>query len=60
MKKVIGLLFMGIFILASSSYAQVKPKTYSFTPFIGGYSFDSEEDLDTKPVFGMRRLPARA
>ena len=54
MKKAIYLFFISVFILASSSYAQVKPKTYSFTPFIGGYSFDSEEDLDTKPVFGVR------
>jgi len=54
MKKATCLFFISVFILASSSYAQVKPKTYSFTPFIGGYSFDSEENLETKPVFGVR------
>ncbi|RPI77686.1 MAG: outer membrane beta-barrel domain-containing protein, partial [Desulfobacteraceae bacterium] len=54
MKKVIGLFFICAFILAASSYGQVKPQTYSFSPFIGGYTFDSEEDLDTKPVFGVR------
>src|SRR5574340_520630 len=56
MKKTMNALFIFIcvFILASSAFADNKAKSFSIAPFIGGYTFDSKEDLKTRPVSGIR------
>ena len=43
-----------LFFFVSSSFAEIKVKTYSFTPFVGGYMFEGNEDLKNKPVYGFR------
>jgi OOP family OmpA-OmpF porin len=44
----------GIFIFASSAFAGVTPRTFSLTPYIGGYTFDGAQSLETQPVYGLR------
>ncbi|MFZ3208436.1 MAG: Ig-like domain-containing protein [Geobacteraceae bacterium] len=39
---------------ASSALAAVKAETFTFSPFIGGYTFDGEQHLKTRPVYGIR------
>jgi len=34
--------------------AENKAETFTVTPFVGGYSFDGEQHLMTKPVYGIR------
>jgi len=41
-------------LLASLSYAETQPKPISVTPFVGGYTFDGGQRLQTKPVYGLR------
>ncbi len=40
--------------LTSSGYAQIKPSTFSLTPYIGGYTFEGNQHLKTRPVYGLR------
>jgi len=37
----------------SSAPAQITPGSVSISPFFGGYTFDSDLDLKTKPVYGL-------
>ncbi len=43
-----------MFSFASISQAEMKPKTYSFSPMIGLYEFEGDQDLDTSPVLSLR------
>jgi OOP family OmpA-OmpF porin len=55
MKKLIP--FMVIFIivaLASSSFGQIRQGAYSISPFVGTYSFEGNQSLENKPVYGLR------
>ncbi len=56
MKKSKRLFFslIAVLILAAPCSAQIRPKTFSFAPFIGGYTFEGNEDLETKPGYGAR------
>ncbi len=56
MKKFLFLLTFLIVcgIMASNVFAQVQAGKFSVSPFIGGYSFDSDTNLKTKPVYGLR------
>ena len=48
-------LIAAVFVLVvSPAPAQIKPSSVSITPFFGGYTFDSDLNLDTKPVYGLR------
>jgi len=48
-------LLASVFVLtASPTPAQIRPGSVSITPFFGGYTFDSDLHLDTKPVHGLR------
>jgi len=48
-------LIAAVFVLVvSPAPAQIKPGSVSITPFFGGYTFDSDLNLDTKPVYGLR------
>jgi OOP family OmpA-OmpF porin len=38
----------------AAGHAEVKAGSFSVTPFIGGYTFEGNEDLKTAPVFGLR------
>jgi OmpA-OmpF porin, OOP family len=54
MRKMITLCFILIFMTVSAAYAQINPKTYSVSPFFGGYVFDGVENQDMSPVAGLR------
>jgi OOP family OmpA-OmpF porin len=45
-----GLLLIG----AATAGAENRAETFSLTPFVGGYTFDGKQHLDTMPVFGVR------
>lgn len=55
MKKIICSIGCIVFLLALSNVAsaQVRPSTFSLTPYIGGYLFDHDQDLDNGPVYGI-------
>jgi OOP family OmpA-OmpF porin len=40
-------------ILSSAAFAQVRPSTFSVTPYIGGYLFDNDQKLHNAPVYGI-------
>jgi len=44
---------MFLLILSNVVSAQVRPSTFSVTPYIGGYLFDKEQQLSNAPVFGI-------
>ena len=50
-------LFLAISLLLATvvaGHAEVKAGAFSVTPFIGGYTFEGNEDLKTAPVAGLR------
>ena len=44
---------MFLFILSNVVSAQVRPSTFSVTPYFGGYLFDKDQRLRNAPVYGM-------
>jgi OOP family OmpA-OmpF porin len=44
---------MFLFILSSVVSAQVRPSTFSVTPYFGGYLFDKDQKLRNSPVGGI-------
>jgi OmpA-OmpF porin, OOP family len=39
---------------AATAFAAVEGGTGSITPFIGGYTFEGDQHLETRPAFGLR------
>ncbi|MGV8059262.1 MAG: outer membrane beta-barrel domain-containing protein [Smithellaceae bacterium] len=55
MKKIIlFLVVMALLSVVPTGYAQVKAGSVSVTPFIGGYTFEGNQNYKTAPVFGIR------
>jgi OOP family OmpA-OmpF porin len=55
MKKIIlGAALILMLSMTASGYAQVKAGAYSVSPFIGGYTFEGNQDLDTGLAYGLR------
>jgi OmpA-OmpF porin, OOP family len=55
MKKLMQFtLIFFVILLASSTFGQIRPGAYSVSPFIGGYTFEGNMDLKTRPVYGLR------
>ncbi len=55
MKRIIlGSVLIVMLALTTAGHAEVKAGSYSLTPFIGGYTFEGNEDLKTSPVYGLR------
>jgi OmpA-OmpF porin, OOP family len=56
MKKPV--LIMNILLIlslcSSFAFAQVKPGTLSVTPYVGGFIFDKEQNLNSAPLYGLR------
>jgi outer membrane beta-barrel protein len=44
---------MFLLILSNVVSAQVRPSTFSVTPYIGGYLFDKDQKLGNAPVYGI-------
>jgi OmpA-OmpF porin, OOP family len=43
-----------LLVAAAPGRAEMNPAPYSLTPFVGGYTFEGNQDLKTSPVFGVR------
>ena len=55
MKKVVlGTALLLLLAVTASGYAQVKAGAYSLSPFIGGYTFEGNQDLKTGLAYGLR------
>lgn len=48
---VAALLLMG---LSQAAFAENKGETVTFAPYVGGYTFQGSQHIDTAPVFGFR------
>ena len=58
MKKitlVLSMIMMVLILLTLSAYADNKATAFSFSPFVGGYMFEGNEDLNR-----ISRLPVSA
>jgi OOP family OmpA-OmpF porin len=53
-KRVIFLTIALLLAAVTAGYAEVKAGAFSVTPFIGGYTFEHNQDLKTSPVYGLR------
>jgi OOP family OmpA-OmpF porin len=51
---VIGIVMVLMAAIVPAGHAEMKAGAYSLTPFIGGYTFEGNEDLKTSPVYGLR------
>jgi OmpA-OmpF porin, OOP family len=55
MKKLIPFMVILIIMISEASgFGQIKPGAYSVSPFIGGYTFEGNMGLRTRPVYGLR------
>ena len=45
---------MVVLIMSSTGMAEIKAKAFSFSPFVGGYVFESQENLNNRPISGLR------
>ncbi|MBT0662885.1 OmpA family protein [Geobacter pelophilus] len=55
MKKRILSIGAGILLIgAATAGAENRAETFSLTPFVGGYTFDGKQHLETMPVVGLR------
>ncbi len=49
-----GMVVLLVLAAAMPGLAEVRPGTFSVTPFFGGYVFDSKQEVKNKPVYGLR------
>jgi OOP family OmpA-OmpF porin len=55
MKRIIlGYALIMMLAITTAGHAEVKAGAFSVTPFIGGYTFEGNEDLKNAPVYGLR------
>ena len=55
MKKFAMFLFVvAMLSVVTAGYAQVNAGSFSVTPFIGGYTFEGNENIKSAPVLGLR------
>ncbi len=55
MKKIhFVLAAMLLIALTTPALAQIQPGAYSLSPFVGGFWFESNQDLKSMPVYGLR------
>lgn len=56
MKKQVILLFnfVALLVMAATAVAGERAEAFSLSPFIGGYTFDGVQHLQTAPTFGLR------
>src|ERR1700693_903398 len=56
MKKVGSVIFLGLIIFGTAlpGFAENRSGALTLSPFVGGYTFDDKQELETSPVFGLR------
>jgi OmpA-OmpF porin, OOP family len=47
-------LFLLLSLLSVQCFGDIKPGRYYLSPYIGGYTFDGTQHLETRPVYGIR------
>ena len=47
---------LGVFLLGlpALGFSENRPGAITLSPFVGGYTFDGDQELETSPVFGLR------
>ncbi|MBW6484923.1 MAG: outer membrane beta-barrel domain-containing protein [Syntrophobacterales bacterium] len=53
-KMVLGVAVLLLLVFAATGMAEVKAGSLSITPYIGGYRFEGNMDVENGPVFGLR------
>ncbi len=53
-KSAAALVASACLALAATAGAGIQPGRYTLSPFVGGYTFEGDENLKTAPVFGAR------
>ncbi|MBN1848837.1 MAG: outer membrane beta-barrel protein, partial [Deltaproteobacteria bacterium] len=52
--KIIFLITIGlVFLYLGNIRAEMKPDTFTLSPFIGGYLFEGDQDLKHRPTYGL-------
>jgi len=41
-------------VLAAQAMAEVRPGSFAITPYVGGYTFEGDQNIETGPTFGLR------
>jgi OOP family OmpA-OmpF porin len=55
MRNLIAVLLVTLFVVtAGTVYAGERAGAFALSPFVGGYTFDGAERLETRPVVGLR------
>ncbi len=55
MKKItVFITAIALSTLVTVGHAQINPKSFSITPFFGGYTFEGNENISTSAVYGLR------
>lgn len=55
MKRILSCISFCAFLLcAGSGFAEIRPGAFTLSPFIGGYTFDGAQHIETAPVYGIR------
>ena len=53
-KRLLGTAACMVVLQAGSALAENRADTVTFAPYVGGYTFQGKQDIDTAPVFGLR------
>ena len=53
-KMTLGVVMLLLLAFTATGMAEVKADSFSITPYIGGYRFEGNMDVENGPVFGLR------
>ena len=53
-KRIAGLVAVLLLSTAGAAIAEQRAGAFTLSPFVGGYTFDGRENLQTRPVYGLR------
>ena len=53
-KRMAGLVAVLLLTTAGAATAEQRAGAFTVSPFVGGYTFDGVEHLETRPVYGLR------
>lgn len=53
-KRLAGIAACAVLLQAGSAMAENRADTVTFAPYVGGYTFQGSQDIETSPVFGFR------
>ncbi len=53
-KTIVAAACLSAALVGATAHAANKAETFVISPFIGGYTFDGKQHLETRPVYGIR------